>query len=217
MRRKVILHGHLADVAGGIGEWMLDVATAPEALRAIEAQRPGVLARILDDHRNGIDYAVIIGDESLGEADLFHPLGSRTTLEFVPLAAGGGGDSPILQIIAGVVLVAAVAVFPVLAPEAWFAAGGFFAEGTFALSALYFVGAIGLSMAIGGVAALISGTPKTLSIDKAQSESANDVPSYHFSGQVNLTGHGQPMPVGYGRMIVGSRRISLGIRTERTL
>lgn len=216
MRRRVILHGHLAAAAGGIGEWTLDVATAPEALRAIEAQRPGVLARILADHRSGIDYAVIAGDESLGEADLMHPLGSRRTLEFVPLAAGSGSDNPVIQIIAGVVLVAAVAALPYLAPS-WFAAGGFFAEGTFALSALYFVGAIGVSMALGGIAGLISGTPKTLSTDKATTESANDVPSYHFAGQVNLTGHGQPMPVGYGRMIVGSRRISLGIRTERTL
>ena len=38
--------------------------------------------------------------------------------------------------------------------------------------------------------------------------------SYTFSGPVNTTAQGQPVPVGYGRLIVGGAVISAGITTE---
>lgn len=42
-------------------------------------------------------------------------------------------------------------------------------------------------------------------------DSAENKPSYNFNGAVNTTAQGNPVPLGYGRMIIGSAVISAGI------
>jgi hypothetical protein len=57
---------------------------------------------------------------------------------------------------------------------------------------------VGVSLALGGIAQMLAPQPK---FDGPQEEQQ---PSYVFNGAVNTTAQGQPVPVGYGRMIVGS-------------
>ena len=45
-------------------------------------------------------------------------------------------------------------------------------------------------------------------------ERPENQPSYAFGGAVNTTAQGQPVPIGYGRMIIGGAVISAGITTE---
>ena len=73
------------------------------------------------------------------------------------------------------------------------------------------IGLIGVSLVLGGVAQLISPTPKISSGE----DSTNDPrKSYSFSGIQNVARQGVPVPVVYGEMIVGSVTISAGINTE---
>lgn len=67
---------------------------------------------------------------------------------------------------------------------------------------------IGVSMAVGGVIQMIS--PQQTKI----STSANNEASYNFNGPVNTTAQGNPVPLLYGRMIVGSAVISAGILAQ---
>ena len=46
------------------------------------------------------------------------------------------------------------------------------------------------------------------------SERPENKPSYSFNGAVNTTAQGHPVPVGYGRLIVGSAVISAGIDVD---
>jgi predicted phage tail protein len=68
----------------------------------------------------------------------------------------------------------------------------------------------GLGLAIGGVAQLLTPTPKI-----AQGADNQDDPrkSYSFSGIQNTSRAGTPVPIVYGETVVGSVVISAGIDT----
>lgn len=68
---------------------------------------------------------------------------------------------------------------------------------------------VGIAMTIGGVMQMLSPQQQKL----GTSDGANGA-SYNFNGPVNTTAQGNPVPVLYGRMIVGSAVISAGIRAQ---
>ena len=109
-----------------------------------------------------------------------------------------------LQTIVGIAIVAAASYF------SGGAASGVAGAGLFGTSAGAAVGAFGISLALGGVAQMVAGTPKGLGIQ----DSPDNRASYGFNGPVNTTAQGNPVPLGYGRMIVGSAVVSSGIYAE---
>lgn len=66
---------------------------------------------------------------------------------------------------------------------------------------------VGFMLMMSGVTQMLSPQPKGLSTGNGVSNE----PSYAFNGVVNTTAQGGPVPLGYGRMIVGSAVISAGI------
>jgi hypothetical protein len=68
----------------------------------------------------------------------------------------------------------------------------------------------GIAMFLGGVFQLLF-PPSSAKAQEA--EKSGSRPNYLFSGIVNTTRQGGPVPVRYGRMIVGSQLISAGITT----
>ena len=118
----------------------------------------------------------------------------------MPVVAGAGGK--VGQILLGAALIAASFVMPLGA----FGFGSAVLFGTTTVASLAF--SVGVSLALGGVAQMLAPQPK---FDGPQEEQQ---PSYVFNGAVNTTAQGQPVPVGYGRMIVGSAVISAGISVE---
>lgn len=69
-----------------------------------------------------------------------------------------------------------------------------------------YVIAVGVGMMLGGAAAMLVKPPK----QQQPSEQKQDR-SYIFNGAVNVTQQGQPVPVGYGRMMIGSQVISASV------
>ncbi|SCZ74077.1 hypothetical protein SAMN03159324_05182 [Pseudomonas sp. NFPP18] len=65
-------------------------------------------------------------------------------------------------------------------------------------------------MVAGGVIQMLSPQAKGLGTQ----DSPNNRPSYSFNGAVNTSVQGNPVPLLYGRMIVGSAVISAGIYSE---
>ena len=131
---------------------------------------------------------------------MLHPAG-RDDIRIAPVLQGSGRGG-LFQTILG----AAMMVF------AMWAAGGFTSlaglsstlasEGWVGVTAM-----MGMSMMIGGVMQLLSPQIKELSAK----DSAGNGASYHFNGVVNTTAQGNPVPLGYGRIIVGSAVVSAGI------
>ncbi len=69
------------------------------------------------------------------------------------------------------------------------------------------VAMMGMSMAMGGVMQMLSPQVKGLGAKDRPENGA----SYAFNGAVNTTAQGNPVPLGYGRLIVGSAVVSAGI------
>ena len=187
MLRKIKLYGKLAKF---IGHRVLeaDVATAAEAVRFLLANWPELEAHMSDQH-----YRVSIGTYDIDLEELHHPAGAAP-ISFVPVVAGAGAVG---RIIAGVALLAAAIFIPGFA--AW--AGP---------TAYALIIGVGSSLLLGGVAQLLTPTPKV-----PQGADNQDDPrkSYSFSGIQNTSRQGVPVPIVYGETLVGSVVISAGIDT----
>ena len=132
------------------------------------------------------------------------------------LGGAGGGAG---KIIAGVALVALALMNP-------FGAAAIGTFGATPIPVASFIGAIGASLILGGVAQLLSPTPQIAQIGPASmnpgggrnttSEGTEMDPqeSYSFSGIQNTSRQGTPVPVVYGETIVGSVVISAGIDVD---
>lgn len=185
----------------------MEVGSVGEAIRGLAANYPGFQKYILAHGTQG--FQVLIGTEPIpGPEGLRYPTG-RSCIKIVPVIAGAAKSSTI-GIIIGVVLIAAsIATFQYeLLPAAYLVAG------TFTANAVVAVGTIGASLAIAGIAQLLAGTPKAPSANSF--EKPENRTSEIFNGPVNTVGPGHPVPVGYGRLRVGSAVISAGIDTVDT-
>ena len=189
MLRKIKLYGKLAKF---IGHRVLeaDVATAAEAVRFLVANWPEVERHMADQH-----YRVSIGTYEIDLEELHHPAGAAP-ISFVPVVAGAGAVG---RIIIGVALLA-VSFLATAGGGAIF--GAAFAKNLGLLAAGQ---AIGASLILGGVAQLLTPTPK---ISKDEGDPRK---SFSFSGIHNTNRAGVPVPVVYGETLVGSVVISAGI------
>jgi predicted phage tail protein len=195
MLRKIKLYGKLAKF---IGKRVLeaDVATAAEAVRFLLANWPKLEAHMNDQH-----YRVSIGTYDLDLEELHHPAGAAP-ISFVPVVSGAGAVG---RIIAGVALIALS-----------FASGAGFFGAAFAknIGLFAFAKGIGASLALGGVAQLLTPMPTV-----PQGADTQDDPrkSYSFSGIQNTSRQGVPVPIVYGETVVGSVVISAGIDTVQVV
>jgi predicted phage tail protein len=197
MLRKIKLYGKLAKF---IGHRVLeaDVATAAEAVRFLLANWPELEAHMSDQH-----YRVSIGTYDIDLEELHHPAGAAP-ISFVPVVTGAGAVG---RILAGVALIALAFIPGIGTATAAAIAAGAKAGLTVVGTALFGLGA---SLALGGVAQLLTPTPKV-----PQGADNQDDPrkSYSFSGIQNTSRQGVPVPIVYGETIVGSVVISAGIDT----
>jgi predicted phage tail protein len=188
MLRKIKLYGKLAKF---IGHRVLeaDVATAAEAVRFLLANWPDLEAHMSDQH-----YRVSVGTYDIDLEELHHPAGAAP-ISFVPVVTGAGAVG---RILAGVAL---IALSFLIIPLGIAAAGAGIATA---------VGLAGASLLLGGIAQLLTPTPKV-----TQGADGQDDPrkSYSFSGIQNTSRAGTPVPIVYGETLVGSVVISAGIDT----
>jgi predicted phage tail protein len=193
MLRKIKLYGKLAKF---IGHRVLeaDVATAAEAVRFLLANWPELEAHMSDQH-----YRVSIGTYDIDLEELHHPAGAAP-ISFVPVVAGAGAVG---RILAGIAIIA----FAIVTAGAGLIAGLGLGFGA---STAISIGLVGLSLVVGGVAQLLTPTPKV-----TQGADGQDDPrkSYSFSGIQNTSRAGTPVPIVYGETLVGSVVISAGIDT----
>ncbi len=188
--RTVRLYGKLGAKFGR--SFRLAVETPAEAVQALASQLPGFEAYMYGAKDQGMGFAVFTGKKNIGEEELLNPSGQKD-IRIAPIILGSKNNG-VFQIILGAALIGVS--FLIGGP----AAGAF---ATKAAAALFSAGA---AMVIGGVIQLLMPIPKTDSPKELK-----DDPSYAFAGPVNTTAQGHPVPVLYGRLVVGSAVISAGI------
>lgn len=216
--RKVYLEGILGDKFGY--EWNLNVATVGEAISAISSQRQGFRSFLLDD-KGAQGYEILFGKENGVETaeELSINLPSTQSISIVPVI-GGSKSGGIFMVLAGVVLIAATgglgfAGLPAFTGTAAATGGtasigamaagaGVLAPGSLA-GASAMVSNLGMGLVLGGVSMMLA--PKV----PDSTAGAKQAENYLFNGAINNVKQGTPVPLVYGRNIVGSTTISASL------
>lgn len=197
--KTIILLGELGKRYGR--KHVLDVKSPAEAVRALCANFKDFAPFVATSTERNVGYRVLNMREELTEDRLNEPASQRITI--APVVVGANFFKKIFSgnvasILTGAALIAASILYPPLAAVTLF--------GTTTLASVAF--GVGVSLALGGVAQMLAPQPKSTGPQEEQQ------PSYVFNGAVNTTAQGQPVPLGYGRMIVGSAVISAGVSVE---
>lgn len=187
MLTEVKLYGELGEKYGK--SFNFDVYSVAEAIAALSANFSDFLHSIKADG----EYNVFIDNEDINADELVNPSGTKT-IKIVPVISGSKG---VFKIVLGAALIFSSFYIPG-------AVGGKF-------GALLAAGVknIGFSLLFGGIAELLFKPPSSVNQEPIDSR-----PSELFQGAVNTVAQGGPVPVGYGRLIVGSTTISAGINSR---
>ena len=182
---RILLSGSLAQKFGRKFDRLLETGTAREAFSALQHTVEGFEEFIRDSARRGLRFAIFRNRENINE-DGF-TLSGTTEIRIVPVIAGSKNGG-LLQTVVGVAL---------MVSSIWLGPVAF---------------SMGLAMTLGGVAQMLTPTPKAP--DQQEQASSENKPSYLFNGAFNSTQQGLPVPVVYGKMLVGSSIVSVGTWAE---
>jgi predicted phage tail protein len=192
--KTIRLYGPLGEQFGRV--WRLDVKSPAEAIRALCSQLPGFRQYLQQNSAPG--YRVLADTQGRDDSTLALPTGAGT-IRVVPVVCGAGKG--LGQIFLGAALIGASFFLPTTPLISGF---------QFSLSSIAF--GVGANLALGGIAQALTKAPNT---QNASVERAENKPSYAFDGAVNTAAQGNPVPVCYGEMIVGSQVISAGMVAEQ--
>lgn len=190
MLRKIELHGVLGEKFGKSFE--LDVESPREACTALSYQVKGFKQFMMTAHESGLFFAVFNDDENIGTKEIDNST-NAAVIRIVPEIVGAGGNvGGWLQVIAGAALV-----------------GLSFVPGLQAMAPAL-IGA-GTGLMLGGAASLLMPTPNI----EPQDEAGNKA-NYAFGGAVTTVAQGNPVPILFGRRVIGGFIISATIVNEDT-
>ncbi|EJW3678470.1 tail assembly protein [Salmonella enterica] len=183
---RICLYGDLQRFGKRIS---LSIRTAAEGIQALAIQLPGFRQRLSE----GWYQVRIAGGDVVPDtltARLHEPLPAGAVMHIVPRLAGAKSGW------AGVLLGAALI-------------GASFIPGLNALAATVLFSS-GTSMALGGVAQMLAPQAKSSAMHSADNGRQNT----YFSSLENMEAQGNPVPLAYGEVMTGSRRISQEITTR---
>lgn len=219
--KVVKVYGALRKLLGGRCRFEFEVDTPAQALKALCVNFPGLDKWLMDREGEGTGFRVTVGRDKITTETpegLVLPWSEREVFSITPVICGAGQGFG--QILAGIGLIAlsfiSFGAGGILAGAG--AAGGVFGGAAAAgatlpiLSNAFF--AIGASLVLGGVAQMISPQPNMGTLTTGRE--AARLESFTFSGIVNTSKQGLPIPVAYGRVFVGSAVISSGLDVDQT-
>lgn len=184
----IYLYGHLGEAYGKRFDFA--VHSVADAVRLLNANFSGFNAALLK-HRPG--FLVRVDGQPAGDIATINERHINPEIHIVPAIAGAGGNNNGW----GKIVMAAVLVYAGM--------NGYFGD----YSSLAY--SMATNLALSGVSQLLFST-KQQATDDLTGET--NLPNYAFSGPVNTTAQGNPVPVLYGRLRVGSQVVSAGFSTE---
>ncbi|MBK5072239.1 tail assembly protein [Budviciaceae bacterium BWR-B9] len=163
----------------------LNVINAAEAIRALTLQIPGLRQHMQSDY-----YRVRIAGNDINEnalqAGMLSVLKETDVIHIIPRALGAKNAMGILQFVAGAAMVVV----------------GIYTQN-------YGLVGAGVGLMLGGVATMLTKMPKTKTAEEGATNN-----NTAFSNLDNTIAQGQPVPLCYGRMMIGSKVLSQGLSTE---
>lgn len=196
---QIKLHGHLGKKVKK-SLWKLAVSSVGEAINAINNLTGDKLKKtLISDHKNNIKYSVLINGrdfehskevtvedpESIAESELCIQGDYIKKIDIIPIIEGAGDGANIVTIIIAVILIILGAIA--------------FKTGNPAL---------GTALIMAGLTLLVAGIQNLLSKPPKPGEVGTGIGSYMFNGPQNTNEEGNAVPIGYGRLIVGSQLVA---------
>ena len=201
MLRKIKLYGELANFVGH-KEFEVKVETLSHAVSFLINNFAGI-----EEYMNPKYYQVKVGNYSIDETEINHPIGQED-IHFVPVIQGAGrGIGKIL--LGGALIALSFGVGGVFANPLAFGAKGFgFASAGLGAKAAFGIGA---GLLLSGVSDMLFPVPKLPDFNSEQDPRI----SFNFSGTQQTTRAGTPVPLVYGEIFTGSVVISGAVDTEQ--
>lgn len=195
----ILLYGNLGTKFGKVHH--RKVKSAREAIGALCATIEGFSKELAKG-----SYRILAGGKECITLDtLTYPISEKNTLRIIPVIHGQGKG------LGGIILGVALVGFGIWTGGAGMGLSTALASTTSTLATVgYFATSIGTSLLMGGISQALSSSPKSRSV-----EAASNMPSYAFDGAVNTAAQGGPVPICYGRLIVGSQVISAGLSVDQ--
>jgi len=189
---KVRLHGILAKEFGEFFSFKL--GKAKDVIRAIDANKKNFIKRINDLGRQGFNYTLVVDGKKVSDLSEIEIKKEHKNIEIVPMIAGSGAAvlGSILLTIGSVALNTA------------------FAAGAISATA-YTLGSIAIAVVGIGLQMLLAPKPDAGPPISATTKAFNE--SFSFSNKANVATQGTPVPVGYGRLMVGSQVIQFSVKS----
>tara|TARA_Y100000593_G_scaffold79143_1_gene147176 strand:+ start:1850 stop:2524 length:675 start_codon:yes stop_codon:yes gene_type:complete len=198
----ITLHGNLGEVVGE--KWKLSVKSIAEAIHAIQMNSGNKLyPEFIKSDKQNIKYKVLVNDEAVYSepmtiqdtekilnSELCIIKNNIKTIDIVPVLEGAGDifESPWMGIfLGGALMMAGMGML------------GFQANAMLLMA--------GLGLVFQGISNLLSTPPKYEEFRDIEQNQLNKRASYLFGGPVNTVNEGGPVPVLYGRLLVGSQVI----------
>ena len=204
MLRKLKLYGELAEFIGH-KEFEIQVDSLAKAVSFLVNNFPQI-----EKYMNPQYYQVKVGNYSVNEEEIHHPIGQED-IHIVPVIAGAGSGTG--KILLGAALIAGAFMFSPLTLGSFTAKGvaagatAFGKVGFLAKASLY----LGTSLVLSGVSDMLFPLPKPKEFKSEQDPQL----SFSFSGTQNTSRAGTPVPIVYGEIITGSVVISGAVDTQQ--
>ena len=191
---KITFHGNLAKALGR-KDFELNIDSVAEGLKAVDVISKRNLSKaILENEKQNIKYKILTDEKSLFSEDVddiekiknseMFVSKKYKTIDIVPVLEGAGGDAKDLGMVIGGGLLFGI---------------GFAMESTMMM-------VIGAYSFLTGMSNLLAEPPEFE--DFREIQQINKKESYLFNGPVNTYNPGGPVPVGYGRVMVGSLTVA---------
>ena len=202
MKTIIRLHGILAQEYGEEFE-LYNINKPMDIISALEIRCPGIRKKIIEFYLESSVYELIINEETVHSSKFNENYEEAIrTVDFCPSIFGAKSFvRGFVAIVVGVILIAASFGLGPL--------GNFgFMQGAFAQTLAF---GAGVGLVVAGVQYLTTSIPETEPGqrigDQALSTTSMRNASFAFSSPTNTTQQGVPVPIGYGRLRVGSKVI----------
>lgn len=184
---KVFIHGRLGKEFGEYFE--LYISKPKDVLLALDANCEGFQKRMIDLAKSGAQYSLIADDQAIGAVEDYISKRKIKEIHIVPTLFGSGVGA--LAIGVGVIAYAA----------------SFYATGVVAAILV----AVAVAAISYGVQVLMTKPPSGNLVGQTGEAGATSK-SYLFSNRENITQQGGPVPLGYGRLRLGSAVVQQSIK-----
>lgn len=200
MIRTVHLHGALGERFGKSYEF--DIATVPEAIRALSANFVGFSKEIGAGAWHvvvgkGVDTGLSLDEDEIAGFNV-----GGNDIHIIP-ALIGAKNGGVLKLVLGVALIGLSFGFAGVGMLTGQIAPALFGGTTWAGA----MSSIGFSLALAGASSLLA----------PQNKTADDTKSFTLTGPQNDTREGAIVPIGYGRVICGGVMISGSLYIDQTV